>query len=127
MKYSELYKSNILNYEQFNEGELYQNILKSYGKDYGEYQNKYGIKPDKSTGYFEQVPSPDLAEDLLRKYYKPGFKLLDIGCGLGNILKLANSIGYESTGIEINENLKKTPCWFKCYLWRCFRNEFEFY
>ncbi|MCB1713248.1 MAG: class I SAM-dependent methyltransferase, partial [Candidatus Riesia sp.] len=59
-----------------------------------------------SDGYYKHLFSPDV-EDILRKYYKPGFKLLDIGCGVGNIMKLANHIGYQTTGIEVNKELKK--------------------
>lgn len=95
----------ILKFKQF-EGERYDNILKGYGKDYDDLSKKRGVKPNEE-GYFEELPSKGIAEELLEEYYKPGFKLLDIGCGLGNILKMGNEIGYQSTGIEINEELKK--------------------
>lgn len=96
----------VRNFKKFLEGKIYQDILQSYGEDYEILSKKRGIRPNKE-GYFEELPSRDLAEELLTKYYKPGFKLLDIGCGIGNILKLGNAIGYESTGIEINRGLEK--------------------
>lgn len=98
----------ILSFNKFiNEGERYQNILKGYGKDYDNLVSQKGVMASKDKGYFKELPSNELAEDLLEEYYKPGFKLLDIGCGIGNILKLGNEIGYQSTGIEVNEKMKK--------------------
>jgi SAM-dependent methyltransferase len=96
----------VIKYEKFIEGKIYQDILKSYGDTYDVLSKKRGVKPN-SEGYFEELPAHDFVEDLITKYYKPGFKFLDIGCGLGNILRLANEIGYKSTGIEINTDLKK--------------------
>jgi len=58
-------------------------------------------------GYFGHIMSPIVAEKLLMEYYKPGYKLMDIGCGLGNILRLSNYIGYKSWGVEINDKLSK--------------------
>lgn len=86
--------------------EKYEDILKSYGNVAKNLQDERGHTPN-VFGRFAHIPSNGLAEKLLEKYYEPGFKLLDIGCGLGNILKLGNEIGYQSTGIEINESLKK--------------------
>lgn len=97
----------IKKFQQFNEGERYQDILKGYGKDMDDIKSKRNTMSDKATGRFEHIPSNDLAEELLEKYYKTGFKLLDIGCGMGNILKLGNAIGYDSYGIEVNHKLRK--------------------
>lgn len=32
--------------------------------------------------------------------FKEGMKLLDLGCGVGNVLKFANNIGFKTKGIE---------------------------
>jgi len=87
--------------------EKYEDILKGYGDEYIKLSKEEGVRANKKTGYFKHITSPILAEKLLIKYYKPGFKLLDIGCGMGNILKLAEEIGYGATGIEINKKLSK--------------------
>lgn len=34
-------------------------------------------------------------------------KIIDIGCGIGNIVRVSNMIGLDSYGIEINKDLKK--------------------
>jgi hypothetical protein len=34
-------------------------------------------------------------------------KIIDIGCGVGNIVRVSNMIGLDSYGIEINKDLKK--------------------
>lgn len=83
----------------------YQDILDSYGDDYIKAKNELSF--DNITSRFGPVPSPLWIEELLNDFYKDGSKLLDIGCGFGNILKLSNEIGYKSTGIEINEDLSK--------------------
>lgn len=40
--------------------------------------------------------------DLIRAYFKPGKKLLDIGCGAGFFLKAAQEEGWKAEGIEIS-------------------------
>lgn len=35
-------------------------------------------------------------------------KLIDVGCGIGNVLYMCDLMGYSCTGIEYNENLKKS-------------------
>ena len=37
--------------------------------------------------------------------YRPGFKFLDLGCGVGNVLLFANNIGFDVFGVEISEKL----------------------
>jgi len=47
----------------------YSDILDSYGDDYTELKNST-IYPDKETGQFTHVPSPEYVDKLLTKYYK---------------------------------------------------------
>lgn len=42
-------------------------------------------------------------------------KIIDIGCGIGNIIRATNMIGLDSYGIEINEDLKKFHTGIKVY------------
>lgn len=43
----------------------------------------------------------------LYRIYKPNMKLLELGCGVGNVVHFANNIGYKSTGVEIDNKLIK--------------------
>ena len=91
---------------------LYQGIMSSY-KDVvdlstGMLREQNG-KPSygRKDGSFEHIPST-YVEGMLRKFYKlnNNATLLDVGSGLGNIVKLGNAIGFKSSGIEINTELK---------------------
>ena len=59
-------------------------------------------------GTFEHIPSTYI-ESFLRRIHSlnPGANFLDIGSGLGNVVMLANALGYKAKGIEINEDLKR--------------------
>jgi hypothetical protein len=44
------------------------------------------------------------------------FKFVDLGCGIGNIVIMAEAIGFKAYGVENDprlENLKKQSSWFK--------------
>lgn len=42
--------------------------------------------------------------DIIQTYCQPGAKVLDIGCGNGNIARGIGSLGYHVTGIDFSEN-----------------------
>jgi len=107
MKYLKKYK--LYNFKKINE-QYYQNILKKNFNIFKKFDLKKNdgkyIYPNKN-GFFTYVPSPIPIENVLLKYYKPNLNLLDIGCGIGNILELSTEIGYNSYGVEINKRLSK--------------------
>lgn len=43
----------------------------------------------------------------LYKVYRPNMKFLELGCGVGNVIRFARNIGYNCIGYEINFNLIK--------------------
>lgn len=42
--------------------------------------------------------------DIIQTYCQPGAKVLDIGCGNGNIARGLGSLGYQVTGIDFSDN-----------------------
>lgn len=65
-------------------------------------------KPDENS-YFAHVPSPPSVLDFIAKYKHTNSDLnfLDIGCGLGTLLRVAQKMGMNATGIELNKDLAK--------------------
>ena len=63
-------------------------------------------QPDENS-YFPSVPSPLYIIDIINKCNESGFNFLDIGCGFGNLLKVAEKMGMNADGIELNESLSK--------------------
>jgi len=45
--------------------------------------------------------------ECLYDIYKEGMTFLDLGCGAGNVLRYANNIGYNVTGVDFNKELLK--------------------
>lgn len=41
----------------------------------------------------------------LYKVYQPNMKFLELGCGVGNVLRFAKNIGYVTSGFEIDSKL----------------------
>jgi hypothetical protein len=93
------YLHTISNIGIFEEGELYpasyddRNYQGQYGKYWGFHASYFGI--------FHILQSI--------KYILPNKnpKLVDVGCGVGNVLSMCDLMGYSCMGIEYNENLKK--------------------
>jgi 2-polyprenyl-3-methyl-5-hydroxy-6-metoxy-1,4-benzoquinol methylase len=56
----------------------------------------------------QPVASHEDVIETLFKYYKPGYSLLDIGAGYGNIMRISEIIGYKVKGIELKDTKKYT-------------------
>jgi len=54
---------------------------------------------------FDAIPTGLFITSIFEKYLK-GSKFIDIGCGLGNVIRLAEKFGMNSTGIEIQTKYK---------------------
>lgn len=46
-------------------------------------------------------------ERLLKQYCDSHRKLIDVGCGTGNLLRMASDLGFETTGIDISPEMVK--------------------
>ncbi len=57
--------------------------------------------------YWSNIPINDKSLHLLYRAFEDGYKLIDLGCGCGNILRFANNIGYDVTGIEFNNEYEE--------------------
>lgn len=67
-----------------------------YQGDYWKSLSSYGQQFSTHENYFQKKISE------IKKYYSTG-KLLDIGCALGSLLKVAQQQGFESEGIDISD------------------------
>lgn len=76
------------------------------------------VKEMKSKGLISSVADQDskvwnnLVIDVkylkeLYNFYSPNMCFLELGCGVGNVLRFANNIGYLTMGFEIDSNLTK--------------------
>ena len=65
------------------------------------------ILGDVNNDMYDSVPSPLFAINLIKKYSKPGYNFIDIGCGYGNIVRIAEELKLNSKGIELKKELKK--------------------
>lgn len=52
--------------------------------------------------YWGNIPIKSFYLNPLYEIYKPGYKFLDLGCGVGNVLLFAKNIGYDVFGVEFN-------------------------
>jgi SAM-dependent methyltransferase len=87
--------------------ECVNNIIEQYNLYF---QRKLGSVPDvykkSNEDHYCFIPSRNIAEiiDILykvkRQLHTPPIKFLDCGCGIGNIMLIAEAVGYEAYGIE---------------------------
>lgn len=105
------YLSNDLEFKKINKlKDDYKNTLKRHfgEKRDGIYFDPENAEEDADDLKHQSIASDDYIVPILLKYYKPYHKLLDIGSGLGNILRICKKIGYDATGIEIRDNKRYT-------------------
>lgn len=51
----------------------------------------------------------------LLKIFEEGFRLVDLGSGVGHVLRFAENLGYDVTGVELDETLVKQCVKHKCH------------
>ena len=79
-------------------------------RDYINFLNKVrglGLIDNTDKEYWGYITAHHNQLHCLYGIFKEGMSFVDLGCGAGNVLKYANNIGYEVTGVEFNETLIK--------------------
>lgn len=79
-----------------------EDLLKRYSPEY--FFNEYlpGLDASEKTYNHEFVRKHfSLITDLAGKYFSPGRKLLDVGCGAGFFLKVAEERGWKAEGVDL--------------------------
>ena len=79
-----------------------EDLLKRYSPEY--FFNEYlpGLDASEKTYNHEFVKKHfSLITDLAGKYFSPGRKLLDVGCGAGFFLKVAEERGWQAEGVDL--------------------------
>jgi len=73
--------------------------------DYLKSQGVFDYRRDKE--YWGNIPTPYTMLGELENIYAPSMKLLDLGCGSGQVLRFASNIGFDVTGVEIDASFEK--------------------
>lgn len=69
--------------------------------------SEVSFKPDFQSKNWNFVPVQHELLAHLYQIYKDGFKFIDLGCGIGNVLEFAHNIGYDVLGVENNPDYLK--------------------
>jgi len=98
MKYLKLF-------ENFDQSEIDRFYLSLYrkAKRIGGFKDRNNTPLDNK---FDAIPVGTFITSIFEKYLK-GSKFVDIGCGFGNIVRLAEKFGMDASGIEIQTKYKE--------------------
>jgi SAM-dependent methyltransferase len=86
-----LYKDNVIDYLVYTESMTKKGLIDN--------------NVDKESEFFNNIIIDARFLKDLYKIFKPHMSFLELGCGVGNVLRFAKNIGFKVTGIEINQNL----------------------
>lgn len=84
--------------------ELFDNI-----KDYQNnlIKHSYLINLNKNLSYWGFVPCNVNHLKHFYSIYENNMSMIDLGCGIGNVMRFAKNIGYDVQGVELNKELIK--------------------
>jgi len=77
-------------------------------------------------GYFGHIPSSSLSVNIIENWSKPGYNFLDIGSGVGNILRVAKEMSMNVDGLEVNKELEKWNQGLNVYYVDVLKSNFDF-
>jgi SAM-dependent methyltransferase len=86
-----LYKDNVIDYLVYTESMTEKGLIDN--------------NVDQKSEFFNNIIIDVRFLKDLYKIYQPNLTFLELGCGVGNVLRFAKNIGFKVTGIEINQNL----------------------
>jgi len=86
-----LYKDNVIDYLVYTESMTKKGLIDN--------------QIDKESEFFNNIIIDVRFLEDLHKIYQPNLTFLELGCGVGNVLRFAKNIGFKVTGIEIDKNL----------------------
>ena len=65
------------------------------------------IDRDRSKEHWGNIPIHVMEIECLYDIYEEGMRLIDLGCGAGNIIRYASFIGYEVKGVEFDTRFEE--------------------
>lgn len=86
-----LYKDNVIDYLLYTESMIQKGLIDN--------------SVDKESKFFNNIIIDVRFLKDFYKIYQPNLTFLELGCGVGNVLRFAKNIGFKVTGLEIDNNL----------------------
>jgi len=86
-----LYKDNVIDYLVYTESMTKKGLIDN--------------QINKESEFFNNIIIDVRFLEDLYKIYQPNLTFLELGCGVGNVLRFAKNIGFKVTGIEIDKNI----------------------